>query len=99
MARILTLMAVAAIFSFGALGCGKSDPVTMSDSGDMAKPDHPKGEDPAPKGEEHPKGDDAKTEHPKGDDAKTEHPKGDDAKTEHPKGDDAKTEHPNAEGS
>ncbi len=70
MARILTLMAVAAIFSFGALGCGKSDPVTKTDIGDKAEPEHPKGED-QPKAEDHPKGEDQ----PKGED----HPKGEES--------------------
>ena len=60
MARFLTLMAVAAILSFSAVGCGNSDPVTM-EVGVKADPDHPKGVD-HPKGEDHPKG----ADHPKG---------------------------------
>lgn len=67
MARILTLMAVAAILSFSAVGCGKSDAVTTMEYGVKADPDHPKGEE-HPKGLEHPKGE----EHPKG----ADHPKG-----------------------
>ena len=61
MARILTLMAVAAILSFSAVGCGKSDAVTTLEYGVKAEPDHPKGVD-HPKGEDHPKG----ADHPKG---------------------------------
>ncbi len=61
MARILTLMAVAAILSIGAVGCDKSDAVTTMEYGVKAEPDHPKGDD-HPKGVDHPKGDD----HPKG---------------------------------
>ncbi len=67
MARILTLMAVAAILSFSAVGCGKSDAVTTMEVGVKADPDHPKGVD-HPKGEDLPKG----ADHPKGED----HPKG-----------------------
>ncbi len=70
MARILTLMAVAAILSLSAVGCGNSDPVTTLEYGVRAGPDHPEGED-HPKGAELPKGDD----HPKG----ADHPKGEES--------------------
>ncbi len=61
MARILTLMAVAAILSCSAVGCGNSDPVTTMEYGVKADPDHPKSVD-HPKGEDDPKG----ADHPKG---------------------------------
>ncbi|MCH8342970.1 MAG: hypothetical protein IH983_03180 [Planctomycetes bacterium] len=67
MARILTLMAVAAILSFCAVGCGNTDPVTTMEYGVKADPDHPQGVD-HPKGEDPSKG----ADHPEG----ADHPKG-----------------------
>ncbi len=61
MTRILTLMAVAAILSFSAVGCDKPDAVTTMEYGVRAGPDHPKGTD-HPKGSDHPEG----ADHPEG---------------------------------